>query len=1343
VIGFTVPDPNDCLVQVSTDPAFGSFVNDTNNALFTGSQKCNRAGSVVNGNDVVFVIGLRTSQKATDRRFHSRALKCNTVHYYRIISQFQQDSASPRIFQTRNPPLGALYPEPPPFDPTLTAFGNYAWPEFDWSDPTKSVIEPLTGLEIKPFTRPGTRTQFATNSQWSTPFDVHSAWTNANNAATAGGGFATGAGGPTDYLFLPLPWFKSDQGPYIGGWSASYGLDDLLVRPYGSATTVDGTHNVISLCLSIDSGQTCASSSFTVTLTGSSGAKSLVPAAILKPIFANWNLVARQCQKVPVTGNVTVSGSNVTLLSPVPGQYFDVTMARGSKVFIAGAASMAPTPCPNDMCTVASVRSATQITIAESCSTSRCPVNQIFTAATFGLRVAKTTSTGSVSVSFGVDVGYSAMSDAGVNGGSSYCNNNSVTVTVDRAGNALTQSLRGYLCTSGGGDLLLLIPSNADGTPRGEVRLLSALRIPSFTGNGLTSGNATLNLSGFDPTIGNKFSSAPIVQGSTYLFTGIYDTTVTDGDGRPCDYREWPLGGTRYANEYLGDCVRWTNLINPFASPARDLRSQIVNAYQTGRNVLGATVSATPHPGFDLSFMVTSPYVYTDAGLVTVTLFNGPNFTSNGLTVVGTFELTTGVLVHVTDTWSQLPARWGNCHGCAAHTEGTRRDGAMNILTDDGNGHALNGAWQTNITQVNRASFGSTPVWDTNTALAYNEGYTCPTLPQALVDIGGSGSNCIQVKISSEACSHIPSATFYFLDGTTEVQKFPCTTNVGGTLTVPTGASTWSKLQDIIVNDWVQDRSFTYLGSTERLVVATKTVNAANDIDMWLIRWVGCRGAKFPDGLRFGGPTGSCEFPSPALSAHTNGWSLRMTVPFSYGTDAGTQFSVLNPLSITTPWIAGNFHKAQTHGVTGASPTDGNVTSVTPDTVHYDVQYDQPFTSQIYTPYSAGSIIQNPGFATNNSTGPPVQNYVSLTQYKAAPRERVWALDYRHINPAAGNGAEADSAMGNGQVAYTITLQSGTTQTYQLATDGAGRDSLSSGAPDPKRLPMIGSAGRYLLKDYSSPATGNVFGDFQTYGWCRAYKVNECRTGSAVGGLYVSVPSATTTAGSCYSNQYEKNIPCIFSNTPVTANVMQFDISQADATGSRQRRLGYGLAGPLRQYQFNNARATPDGKYMIFPGNWVDGQRRELMIAELPPWPNVDAYDRTTFVPVPVNVDADPNAPNARVRFGYAENGPPESLFCTTRQDSCSTEPPTLAPTDPYSFMSETRTAQTCSNGCTIRIPGISERVVYYVIEWLSSTGTVVRSSSLHADVVAGAVLSSKHGYTIGANMLLRNAAVR
>ncbi len=1329
VISFTVPDPTNCLVQVSRSSNFAAYVDDVNTTLFPGSQNCNRAGSIVNGTSITFVIGLRTSQPGSDGKMHSRALKANTTHYYRIVASGVPDPGSPRNFTTRNLPLGAMYPEPPPFDPTLTAFGNYAWPEFDWSDPTKSVIEPLTGLEIKPFTRPAMRADWTSNQTFSTPYDKNAAWTSAGNAATNGASFATTAGAPTDYLFLPIPWFKSDTGNRIAGWDAMWGLDDILIRPYGSASVVDGTHNVVSLCLTIDSGQTCASSSFNVTLTAVSGATALVPAPAPAPVFKNWNLVARQGQKAPVTGYVAVVGSVATLQSPAFGQYFDNSTAPGSKVFITGSSSMLPTPCVNNMCTIASVQSESKFTIVESCATSGCPTNA-FTAAAFGLRVAKTVATGSLSVSFGFDRASSAMSDAGVNGAKDYCNQNTVTVTVDRTGAALTQNLTGYICSAGGSDLELLIPSNADGTPRGEVRLLSTLQTSGFTSNGATVGGVTFYIPGaFDPTDPVAFYSATDISGKRLIFKGIYDTTKTDDTGRPCDFREWPAGGTTalYQNTLRTDCVTWTNLTNPTSSPSRDMLTQMINGYHTGVNAVGATVTLTPNPTLDMSFLSLSPYTYLGGGLITVGMNNGPNQNSDGLEVIGTFDLATGLLKHIVDTWSQLPFRWTNCHGCFGFTQGTWRSGGINILTDQSNTtHALNGGWQANVKQVSRTNAGVTPVWDNNTALAYNEGYTCPTFAQSLIDLGGSGANCILVKVSSEACSHQPAsgANFLFADGKTEVQEFPCTTNVAGTPTVPstTGANTWSKLQDTAVGDWLQDKSFSYLGGTERFTIASKTINAANDIDMWLIRWVGCRGAKFPAGLTFDTGGGAC-YPTagnPGISTHANGWSYWMTTPFSHGGADGAALGIIDPTSVTTPWRVGNYLLTLSHGGTGASPTDGNITSYTVNqSGYYAIQYDQTFVSTIYTAIPAGSVNSNPGFAGktcggDGNCGPELQNYGSLTQYKAPPAERKWGLDYRHLNGAPGNGAEIpDNKLGNGIVTYSITPQGGTAQTYQLATNASGQDSLSFGTPDPKRLPLVGTAGHYLLKDYSSAATGNVFGDAQNFGMCRAAKINECRTGSTVGQLFVSVPNATV-GPSCLVNQYEASAPCVFINAPATAQIMQFDLSQPDTNGTHQRRLGYGLAGPQRQYEFSNARMTPGGKYMIFPGMWVDGQRRELMMAQMPPFPSLDGYDRTGFISQPVVLGADAN-PNARIRFGYAENGTPAQLYCTSRQESCSTEIPSGAPADPYAFVGEARTLVSCAGGCTIKIPAISDRVVYYVVDRLDSGGAVVSSSAISA----------------------------
>ncbi len=1315
VLSFTVPDPNDCQVQVSTDSNFNALVNDTNEAMFPGSQRCTRAGSIVSGSNVVFVAGLRTSQKGTDNHFHSRALECNRTHYVRIISQGVSGGAVP--FTTQNPPLGAQYPEPPPFDATLTAFGNYAWPEFDWSDPSKPVIDPLTGIEIKPFTKPGTRALIEPNLSWATPFDAQGKWTNAANARTNGAGFATSAAGigPNDDLFLPLPSFGSPTGLRVAGWEALWGLDDILVRVYGSATQADATNNLIKLCLSTDSGQTCASQTFTVALPQSPGPAMLVPASIPAPVFANWALRADQGQKVPITGTVTVAGSTVTLQNPQDGRFFDVTAAPGSKVFIAAGSGMSPTPCLNDMCTVAAVNSAVQITIAESCAASGCPAGAAYTGAGFGLRVVKTTGVGTVSVSFGYDRATSDMTDAGVNGNGRYCSNNTVTVSVDRNGVPINPSLSGYLCNTANSGLFLFIPNNADGTARGEVRLLSLEETSGFTSNGVTVNAAALLVpyNAFDANDPNTFYATSLQGNLMVLLRGKYDTSQRDGNGNACDYREWPgVPGQLYQNTLIRDCITWTNVMNPIADPPMDVVSQIVRGYQTGLNAAGQTVGP-PHPGFDFSFMNVSPYVGIDGGLMTANLNNGPNAVSSGLTVFGTFDMATGLLKIVTDSFSALPHRWGSCHGCPLTTAGVWRTAVLNILVDGGTHHALNGAWQTNIAKVNRAGFGAPPNWDANTALAYNEAYSCPTnLSQDLVDLGGSGVNCVQVKVSTEACSHQPSLTFQFLDGKTEVQKFPCATVVNGTPVVPPVAIGWSKLQDIIVGDWVQDISFGCLGCTERLVVASKTVNAASDIDLWLVRWLGCRGAKFPPGLNYDDGHGNCFYPSamyPAISTHANGWSLLMTVPFSDGNSAGSQAAIIDATNPTNPWIVDNFQKAAGHNVIGASPTPANYTFVgLTGTGLYNILYDLPVPQQAYQPLF-GTVQGRPTFSGKANGTAQMENYPSNLQFTAEVGERIWSLEYRHYNPAFGAGAEYQgTGMANGQVPYTLTRMAGTSQTYQLATNANGQDSLSDGPPDPKRIPMIGVAGRYLLRDYSSPATGDVFGDANTYGWCRAYAANECRAGSTSGNLYVSVPAVDTATSSCFSNQYSRNTPCVFSHSPAGASIMQFDVSRPDVRGQRQRRLGYGLAGPMRQYEFNNARPTPDGKYFIFPGNWTDGLRRELLIGKLPPWPAEDTFDRTDFMQVPVKIDPVASEPNVRIRFGYAENGPPESLFCTTRQESCSTEIPTASPSDPYSFMGEARQVQDCSAGCTVNLPAISGRVVYYIVDRLDAVGNAV-----------------------------------
>ena len=65
----------------------------------------------------------------------------------------------------------------------------------------------------------------------------------------------------------------------------------------------------------------------------------------------------------------------------------------------------------------------------------------------------------------------------------------------------------------------------------------------------------------------------------------------------------------------------------------------------------------------------------------------------------------------------------------------------------------------------------------------------------------------------------------------------------------------------------------------------------------------------------------------------------------------------------------------------------------------------------------------------------------------------------------------------------------------------------------------------------------------------------------------------------------------------------------------------------------------------------------------------------------------------AEIKFGYMENGSAGSYYCTSRQDACTTSG------SPFIFPSiDSRTPLACSSGCTINIPAIAGRAVYYSI---------------------------------------------
>jgi hypothetical protein len=105
-----------------------------------------------------------------------------------------------------------------------------------------------------------------------------------------------------------------------------------------------------------------------------------------------------------------------------------------------------------------------------------------------------------------------------------------------------------------------------------------------------------------------------------------------------------------------------------------------------------------------------------------------------------------------------------------------------------------------------------------------------------------------------------------------------------------------------------------------------------------------------------------------------------------------------------------------------------------------------------------------------------------------------------------------------------------------------------------------------------------------------------------------------------------------------------------------------------------------------------------------------------------VAVSIDPAAglsiQRAFVEFGYAENGDPGNYYCVSRQETCVAASGAINPPTPFYFeQSESFVGVPCVAGCTITIPALSQRILYYRWRYLNNSGQIVGSSAAHVVV--------------------------
>ena len=125
------------------------------------------------------------------------------------------------------------------------------------------------------------------------------------------------------------------------------------------------------------------------------------------------------------------------------------------------------------------------------------------------------------------------------------------------------------------------------------------------------------------------------------------------------------------------------------------------------------------------------------------------------------------------------------------------------------------------------------------------------------------------------------------------------------------------------------------------------------------------------------------------------------------------------------------------------------------------------------------------------------------------------------------------------------------------------------------------------------------------------------------------------------------------------------------------------------------------------------------MLTMLPSYPVSDSVSRNTFVPVRISTPPTRGrGSNVLVEFGYAENGSADSFFCTSRQETCVAASSTVNQALPFYYaQSETYTGVPCASGCTVAIPALSQRVLYYRWKQRDAFGAVVAVSDTRAVV--------------------------
>ena len=313
------------------------------------------------------------------------------------------------------------------------------------------------------------------------------------------------------------------------------------------------------------------------------------------------------------------------------------------------------------------------------------------------------------------------------------------------------------------------------------------------------------------------------------------------------------------------------------------------------------------------------------------------------------------------------------------------------------------------------------------------------------------------------------------------------------------------------------------------------------------------------------------------------------------------------------------------------------------------------------------------------------ETHPSMTQSTATAREQQQWFDARPY-------------LGDPNIATAGNISTVGTYTWKLAA-------AATASMQYRKQGFLVLTGMVPLVDVSPAIIADTTAD--AYKYCVVVITGDCKAASVVGEVYFNVPFLTTAyVQSLRFVPYPANAVrdiSITQNTHTVGTLNQGGTTHHDFYGRNVRRLTTGFAPMKIQTVYWNYRALPDASRFYWGTTQLEGVRDEILVGELPPFPNEESTYRGEFIPITLSLGG--TAGDAvRVRFGYTENGPATSLFCHERQVACSTD---ASGVQPYLWTDEPQQWTPCDSGCKVKMPVISGRVAYYAIDRRNADATV------------------------------------